>query len=276
MFCYNAEMTRVVIGITCAAALAAAFFTLQLLPRKGGLPSARTGLPQATSSASEARDAVNTEGTTTRATPNIRSLATTTLQTIKDVIVPDVGWKTGIATVFWVGEVSDASNGYIPNDKSAWDGNWQAHFGGVDDPLNRCGFQPCAFTPKENPFYVALPYNDLDDFGERKPDSVRIPWYSATATQSVLKNRWIEVRHKGTVCYGQWQDVGPFYQDDIEYVFGKNTIPKNQFGEKAGIDLSPALADCLSIDGSDPVEWRFVEASRVPQGNWTKIITTRK
>ncbi len=269
-------MRQVVIGMTCAAALAAAFFTLELLPTKGGLLDGQNISKVAITSVFRAQEPVKGGSTTTQTVPNIRSIATTTMQTIKDVIVLDSGWKSGIATVFWVGEVSDASNGYIPNDKSAWDGNWQAHYGGVDDPQNRCGFQPCAFTPKENPFYVALPYNDLTDEGEKKPDAVRIPWNEASVTKSVLKNRWIEVRHKGAVCYGQWQDVGPFFQDDIEYVFGKNTVPKNQFGEKAGIDLSPALADCLSIDGSDPVDWRFVEASRVPQGNWTKIITTRK
>lgn len=272
-------MKIVVIGVVGAAAIAAAFFVLGRLSVSGISDMAGSSISPGSISTSTMMLRASTTplaSTSPRVAASIRSIATSTVQTIKDVFVPHTGWKTGIATVFWVGEVSDASNGYIPNDQSAWDGNWQAHYGGVDDPLKRCGFQPCAFTPKENPFYVALPYNDLNDEGQKKPDAVRIPWNVATATKSVLKNRWIEVRHKKVVCYGQWQDVGPFYEDDIEYVFGKNTVPKNQFGEKAGIDLSPALADCLAVDGSDAVDWRFVEASRVPEGHWSKIITTRK
>lgn len=210
------------------------------------------------------------------AVKNIAKAASTTVEVVKDVVTPPENtWKRGIATVFWVGEGEGEDNGFISNVPSAWDEDWMEHYGGVDSRDNRCGFQPCAFVPKENPFYVALPYNDLEDDGRKKANAVGIPWNDPSATKSVLKNRWIEVRHEGTVCYGQWQDVGPFEEDDIEYVFGDAPNPKNQYGEKAGIDLSPALADCLGVDGSDGVQWRHVEFKNVPTGDWTQIITTR-
>ena len=182
-------------------------------------------------------------------------------------------WKRAIATVFWVGESAAADNGFIHNAASAWDGEWEASFGGYDDPDCRDGFYPCEFVPKENPFYIALPYNDLDDTGAPKANATRIPWYTKSDT-SILKNRWIEVQSNGVSCFGQWQDVGPFQEADIEYVFGAREVPLNREGERAGIDLSPAMRDCLKVDGSSRVMWRHVEAGTVPTGPW-KEITTR-
>ncbi len=214
--------------------------------------------------------------TTTPVVPSIaESPATSTPHASSTVTVEEAGWKAAIATVFWVGEGATSDNGFIHNAESAWDGEWMTHFGGVDDPGNRCGFLPCGFMPKENPFYIALPYNDLDDRGNRKSDARVIPWNDPGAEKSVLKNRWIEVRVDQTSCFGQWQDVGPFYEDDAAYVFGTAITPKNVSGEKAGIDLSPALATCLSIDGSDEVVWRHRSVNQVPQGAWKDTITTR-
>ena len=70
-------------------------------------------------------------------------------------------WKRNVtATVFWVGELPTENNP-TPNVKSAWDQNWQANFGGYDEPDRRNGYLPADFTPSLNPFYVALPYNDV-------------------------------------------------------------------------------------------------------------------
>lgn len=184
------------------------------------------------------------------------------------------GWKEATATVFWVGEKASDENGYIANDASAWDENWQTSYGGVDYPNDRCGFLPCAFTPKENAFYVALPYDDLGEDDTRKTNAARIPGNIATATESVLKNRWVEVQSGRTSCYGQWEDVGPFEEDDIEYVFGAAKKPLNQEGEKAGIDLSPAMRDCLGLDDLAQVRWRHVEFDTVPNGPWKEMVTS--
>jgi hypothetical protein len=185
------------------------------------------------------------------------------------------GWKEAIATIFWVGEASSADNGYIDNLASAWDRRWLESYGGVDDPTNRCGFEPCGFTPKENPFYIALPYNDLTENGTRKTTAAAVPWKARNSRTTALKNRWVAVRANGQTCYGQWQDVGPFESDDFAYVFGDAVAPANKQGAGAGIDLSPALRDCLRIREVSHVSWRHIEAKQVPDGPWRKIVTTR-
>ena len=74
-------------------------------------------------------------------------------------------YKHTITTLFWVGEEANKDNNFISNTSSAWDEGWLEHYGGIDSPLHRCGYKPCAFKPKENPFYFALPYNDLNNNG---------------------------------------------------------------------------------------------------------------
>ncbi len=181
--------------------------------------------------------------------------------------------KTVMTTVFWVGEGSTAENGYISNAQSYWDEYWGESFGGVDDPENRCGYAPCTFTPKENPFYIALPYTEFNEIGTAlKPSAKTIPWYGKDDLP-LLKNRWVEVMYQGTMCYGQWQDVGPFLEDDFSYVFGFEE-PKNTFGVKAGLDISPALWDCLGMTDNSMTSWRFVDAKDVPPGPWLAVVTT--
>jgi len=178
-----------------------------------------------------------------------------------------------MTTVFWVGEGSTGENGYISNVQSYWDEYWADSFGGVDDPKDRCGYAPCSFIPKENPFYVALPYTEFNQTGTAlKASSKNIPWYGID-TLPLLKNRWIEVVYNGKTCYGQWQDVGPFLEDDFAYVFGSE-MPHNTFGEKAGLDVSPALWDCLEMKDNALTSWRFVDSREVPEGPWLKTVTT--
>src|SRR3990167_8887113 len=178
-----------------------------------------------------------------------------------------------ITTIFWVGEAAGPDNGNIPNAASAWDENWLNNFGGVDDPNQRSGFMPAGFTPKENPFYVALPYSDLTEIGGRKSSANSCPSYNPASSYSWCKNSWVAVRHNGKVVYGQWEDVGPNESDDLAYVFGA-AQPKNQWGQKAGIDVSPAIKDFLGMDDVGKVDWVFVPAQNVPKGPWKQIITT--
>lgn len=181
-------------------------------------------------------------------------------------------------TVFWIGEDAGPANGGIANQDSAWDECWLESYGGVDTPADRNGYLPAGFTPAENPFYVALPYNDLNRDGVRKPQaSIRVPWAATAAVaedQSLLKNRWVEVVRDGTACYGQWEDVGPFGENDARYVFG-SAQPRSGRNRHAGLDVSPALRDCLGIeDGLARTAWRFVEAAAVPAGPWKQIVTS--
>ena len=183
---------------------------------------------------------------------------------------------TGIsATTFWVGEPADNDSGHISNAESAWDDRWIEHFGGIDDPRHRNGWRPAGFVPRENPFYVALPYNDLDENGQAKGSAAAVPWAGqrASADQSVLKNRWVRIDYHGKSVYAQWEDAGPMGEDDFAYVFG-GAAPKNRANERAGIDLSPAAQDYLGLDGLTPVTWQFVDQPNVPPGPWLVTVTT--
>lgn len=189
-----------------------------------------------------------------------------------------------VATIFWVGEGADASNGFISNAESAFDGRWLAHYGGVDAPSPRQGYLPARFTPKENPFYFALPYSDLGDDGARKQNAALvIPWAAGRAfgpSESMVKNRWMRITapKTGRTCYAQWEDAGPGLYDDFQYVFG-STPPSNPFPLEgltvaSALDVSPAVRDCLGLTADVlRLDWQFVADADVPAGPWTQIVT---
>jgi len=177
-------------------------------------------------------------------------------------------------TIFWVGEPGDSSNDDISNTMSAWDENWEADYGGVDDPVHRNGPYPAEFIPKMNPFYFALPYNDLNNNGYRKADAYMIiPWANESQyinvpnDVSILRGRFIRIIIGDMVAYAEWQDVGPFGEDDSAYVFGSAT-PSNPINDYAGLDVSPAVANFFGFlqdgDGSSVASWQFVELDEVP------------
>jgi hypothetical protein len=181
-------------------------------------------------------------------------------------------WKENIvATTFWIGEPT--SSGSPSNTRSAWDSGWMAHYGGEDAPTHRVDFLPTGFTPRQNPFYIALPYSDVSN-GHTKPEAAQIiPWFKSSFSQngrSILKDRWVAIRRGARVCYAQWEDAGPFRTDHWQYVFG-NERPLSNQNHDAGIDLSPAVRDFLNIGGMDSIDWKFVEFSNVPAGPWTRL-----
>jgi len=191
-------------------------------------------------------------------------------------------WKTFITcTVFWVGEDPTPRNP-TTNHKSSWDQNWVANFGGTDDPdpekriadFSKGEFRPKAFVPKLNPFYVALPYNDVMRYNMHKPEASRvIPWFARVNPQpgkTVLKGRWVQIYRNGRSCYAQWEDCGPWNTDDWQYVFGTAKQPKTRENGAAGIDISPAVRDYLGVKSGQKVHWRFVESGQVPHGPWKK------
>ena len=180
-------------------------------------------------------------------------------------------WKRNVvSTVFWVGELPTENNP-TPNTMSAWDQNWQANFGGYDQPDRREGYLPAGFIPALNPFYIALPYNDVAKGGVHRPEASRvIPWFWESYRGdgiSVCKGRWVAIHHGGKVCFAQWEDVGPFEVDHWQYVFGKES-PRANRNQAAGIDLSPAVRDFLNLRSGATVEWRFANDQEVPGGPW--------
>jgi len=184
-------------------------------------------------------------------------------------------WKTNIVTtVFWIGEEA-AGNNPVPNHRSSWDANWTNNYGGFDTPDSsaRRNYIPIAFIPRQNPFYCALPYNDVSH-GQFKPEApLVIPWFKQAYTgpgQSVCKGRWIAVRKGNRTCYAQWEDCGPFRTDHFQYVF-QNERPKPNLNRGAGLDVSPAVRDYLGLQETDVTDWKFVEFAEVPPGPWTKL-----
>jgi len=183
-------------------------------------------------------------------------------------------WKTEIsATIFWIGE-EPTPNNPTPNNKSSWDVNWQQNYGGFDNPdatKRTVNYTPAAFIPKQNPFYLALPYNDVIDSQTTKSEArTRIPWFKkkfVRSGKSVVEGQWVAIRYLNRVCYAQWEDCGPFVTDDIEYVFG-NARPKNTSNNGAGIDVSPAVRDYLGLGMNTKVDWRFVDLNEIPDGPW--------
>ena len=181
-------------------------------------------------------------------------------------------WKSNIVTtVFWVGEQAGGNNP-VPNFRSSWDLNWQANYGGFDNPdrSSRRSYIPVAFIPRQNPFYCALPYNDVTH-GQFKPEApLVIPWFKQAYTgqgQSVCWHRWLAIRKGNRTCFAQWEDCGPFRTDHFQYVFG-NERPKPNLNHGAGLDVSPAVRDYLGLQPTDVTDWQFVDVKDVSAGPW--------
>jgi hypothetical protein len=181
-------------------------------------------------------------------------------------------WKSSIVTtVFWIGENASGNNP-VPNHSSSWDKNWGQSYGGFDDPnpARRENYLPVRFTPRQNPFYCALPYNDKANTGHRAEASRVVPWFKEAyqgPAFSVCKDRWIAIRKGNRTVYAQWEDAGPFRTDHWQYVFGSER-PKPNLNRGAGLDVSPAVRDYLGLQETDVTDWRFVEFSEVPHGPW--------
>jgi len=151
----------------------------------------------------------------------------------------------------------------------------QKNYGGFDDPnpAHRSNYIPVKFTPRQNPFYCALPYNDKAHTGHR-PEAPRVvPWFKEAyqgPAVSTCKDRWVAIRKGNRIAYAQWEDAGPFRTDHCQYVFGDER-PKPNLNKGAGLDISPAVRDFLGLKQTDVTDWRFVDFSEVPRGPWSTL-----
>lgn len=207
-------------------------------------------------------------------------------------------WHTDIvATTFWVGEVFDPSAADGSQRISTYDSDWLDAYGGCDgvETGDDCrterrtaddDYFPTRMTPRQNPFYLDLPFDDVNDEDGFATRGEVVPWAHEPAyasaiedpAVSLMKNRWVVLHREGRVCYGQIQDAGPGEYRDAAYVFGHDDArPVNTRYNGAGLDVSPALNGCLGfaeLDGdSDRVDWAFVDDDDVPAGPWTRIVT---
>ena len=184
-------------------------------------------------------------------------------------------WKTNIITTeFWIGEGSTPISS-TDNMASSWDEDWRANNHGSDNPLNRNGYASGTHASTLNPFYVALPFNDLA-FPDKADRWLPYGWHRRPKDGkqvSACKDRWVMIKNtKGDVCYAQWEDVGPLRYDHAEYVFGDER-PLGLGDNQAGLDVSPAVAEYLGIDHKDRplTSWRFVDDEDVRPGPWLKL-----
>lgn len=216
------------------------------------------------------------------------------------------------ASTFWCGEGASDDNDFITNTESAWDGTWGSQFGLEDHPtkISRdSDFIPTSSSYKgnENPYYFALPFDDMgtliydgdgtdknnasvDSYDRKLSAYSHIYWAgekSASAwgdATSMCKNRWIKVKKSSNTkwCYAQWEDAGPYYYEDYNYVFGTSAPLNTTDDPYAGIDLSPSvwlyLGEKLYEWGAydQHVDWTFVDESDVPDGPWKRHVTTRQ
>lgn len=174
-------------------------------------------------------------------------------------------WHENIrATVFWIGEDANSSNANISNAETFWDDRAQETFGGVDGLADNL-----SFSPGFNRYYAALP---AADYRKENIEGAKAKSYWTIRTDgktSAFKGRWIQVVSGQKTSYVQWADVGPYLENDFDYVFGL-AKPKNPEGLRAGLDLSPLAAKSLGFtDGYKLVAWRFVDAEEVPNGAWS-------
>jgi hypothetical protein len=192
------------------------------------------------------------------------------------------------ASVFRVGVAVPGQGVDAQSMSSGWDRSWAAHYGGCDgigSPGASCrsdlaartapDWFPVALVPKENPYYVGLPYNDVDPGADR----TAVPWsrdpgyaeHLRDRTFSLLKNRWVQVTGASGTCYAQVEDTGPGASDPGYVLRGDRPA------RTPALNLSPALARCLGITDPaavTPVDWAFVD--RPPSGPWTAVVTTRQ
>ena len=95
---------------------------------------------------------------------------------------------TGIvSTTFWVGEIFDPTAADGSQMYSTYDGDWFAHYGGCDGVATRGGcsterrtsanaYFPTRMSPRENPFYLDLPFDDVNDRQAFARRAQVIPW----------------------------------------------------------------------------------------------------
>ena len=183
-------------------------------------------------------------------------------------------WKTNIyTTMFYIGE-GGSSISSTDNKASSFDAEWVSSNHGTDSPYDRNGYASGSHASTVNPFYIALPFNDLvypDKAREWLPSGWHRPAKDGKPV-SACKDRWVEIKAEdgsGHVCYAQWEDVGPLRYDHAEYVFGPE---RPDTYTKAGLDVSPAVAQYLGLDGQKhaTTRWRFVDDEDVPPGAWLK------
>jgi hypothetical protein len=249
-----------------------------------GLPKALPGVstyqpPMHTYVASVPAGAATTLATTAVATYTVPARPAPPPLSDFDFVTPKANhniypWRTYILTTeFWIGEGSTPISS-TTNVKSSWDEEWMQKNRGTDSPYNRNGYASGGHASTLNPFYCALPFNDLA-FPDKAQNWLPHGWYRRAVEGkqvSACQHRWVEIKNsRGDICFAQWEDVGPLTYDDAEYVFG-GARPRGLGSDRAGLDVSPAVYEYLGLsDRNRFTAWKFADESDVRPGAWLKL-----
>ncbi len=286
------------LGLTAACLASCSWFGCTSSECDGTLA---TGSPSASGSASPSASHAPTASGTPSVTP------TATAAPAPPAPAPGPGPAPGqsypvhtgiVATTFWVGEIFDPNAADGSQMFSTYDSQWFQSYGGCDGTTagGSCetearsasnDYFPTQMTPRENPFYLDLPFDDINNAAAFARRDQVVPWanqepyasHHGDQGFSYMKNRWVALTLNGRTCYAQNQDAGPGEYDDAEYVFGAGDVrPVNARYGGAGMDVSPAVVGCLGfseLNGEQAgLTWQFVDDSAVPAGPWTRIVTT--
>jgi hypothetical protein len=175
----------------------------------------------------------------------------------------EYAWHKNVVSTWF--DISDISEAAAPRPVTCWNDV---------DPVQ-----------EENSYYCALPFNNMVYQGQN--DELK----------KQMKNRWLEIKNldNGKTAYAQWEDCGPWFVNDADYVFAGdgrarpraeaaydgmfdiygNPSSSRKIQNKAGIDVSPRVRDCLALHDIGVVDWRFVDSSEVPDGPWKARISTQ-
>ena len=105
-----------------------------------------------------------------------------------------------VATTFWVGEIFDPNAADGSQVYSTYDAQWEAHYGGCDGvPVGSdCrterrtaanDYFPTAMSPRQNPFYLDLPFDDINDDAAFHQRGQVIPWAGEPAYAKDINDR---------------------------------------------------------------------------------------
>ena len=255
-------------------------------------PAVETGLPKALPGVSTYQPPMHTYVASNVPAGAATTLATTAVATYTiparpappplsdfDFVTPKANhniypWRTYILTTeFWIGEGATPISS-TTNVQSSWDEEWMQKNHGTDSPSNRNGYASGGHASTLNPFYCALPFNDLA-FPDKAQNWLPHGWYRRPTEGkqiSACQHRWVEIKNsRGDICFAQWEDVGPLTYDDAEYVFG-GARPRGLGSDHAGLDVSPACYEYLGLnDRNRFTAWKFVDESDVRPGAWLKL-----
>src|SRR6266487_1377745 len=106
--------------------------------------------------------------------------------------------SVGALAAIIVGCLNTEHSASATGERYPWKKNWSRSYGGFDDPnpAHRSNYIPVKFTPRQNPFYCALPYNDKSVNGHRLEAPRVVPWFKEAYQGpgvSTCKDRWVAI-----------------------------------------------------------------------------------